>query len=165
MKRAIWRTSSFFVAGLAFAAAQTLLAADRTISEDYTLTGDETVDGVLTVESGVTVDLKSYCLAVKGLAGDGTITSATAYSPDLTSPDTSETHVTWVTKFGTGNDDLQGDLRNNTTTPRNLFNDSALAAETNDNNKRILVAKENLPLAVTYDFGEGEQRKVTKYRL
>ena len=142
-------------------------AEDRTISEDYILPANEIVDGVLTVASGATVDLNGHRLTVQGLAGGGTITGDPDFViSDLTSPDTSEPyHVTWVTKFSTGNDVEQGDLRDGATTPRNLFNDSALEAETNNNSKRILVKSENLPLAVTYDFGAGEQRKVTKYRL
>ena len=160
------KTLNYLLASIfAVVGAMSAQAADRTISANYNLSGDETVDGVLTVASGVTVDLKGRYLAVKGLAGDGTITSSLAYSSDLTSPDTTQTRVTWVTKFGTGNDVANGNLRDNTTTPRNLFNDSALAAETNDNNKRILVTNANLPLAVTYDFGEGTPKKVTKYRL
>ena len=142
-------------------------AEDRTISENYKLTSNEIVDGVLTVEKDVTVDLNGHRLTVQGLAGEGAITGDPDFvSSDLTSPDTREPyHVTWVTKFSTGNDVEQGSLRDGTTTPRNLFNDSALEAETNDNDKRILVKSENLPLAVTYDFGAGEQRNVTKYRL
>ncbi len=163
-KRATRRLAASIAIATALAASSTW-AGDRTISENYTLTDYETVDGVLTVASGVTVDLKGYHLTVQGLAGDGTITNSANYSSDLTSPDTTQTHVTWVTKFGTGNDVANGNLRDNTTTPRNLFNDSELVAETNDNDKRILVEKANLPLAVTYDFGEGEQKKVGKYRL
>ncbi len=165
-KRAMRRLAASIAIATALAASSAL-AADRTITADYTLTDYETVDGVLTVASGVTVDLKGCHLTVQGLAGDGTITSSANYSSDLTSPDTSETHVTWVTKFDpdTGNGVANGNLRDNTTTPRNLFNDSDLVAETNINDKRILVENANLPLAVTYDFGEGEQKKVGKYRL
>ncbi len=60
-------------------------ADDRTISADYTLTADETVDGVLTVDFGATVDLAGHTLTVKGLAGDGTITSG-KYSLDTSVP-------------------------------------------------------------------------------
>ena len=65
-------TTAICAAVLSFCAA----AADRTISSDYTLIEDEVVDGILTVDAGVTVDLAGHKLTVKGLAGDGTITSS-----------------------------------------------------------------------------------------
>ena len=156
----------YLLAGiLAFALAQTAQAADRTISANYTLTGDETVDGVLTVDSGATVDLNGFHLTVQGLAGDGTITGDPNFVlSDLTSPDTTQTHVTWITKFDTANATAQGNLRNNTTTPRNLFNDATPTVNAGDAG-RILVSKGNLPLAVTYDFGDGTPKAVNKYKM
>ena len=73
------------IAAICAAASLTSFAADRTISADYALTADETVDGVLTVDSGATVDLAGHTLTVKGLAGDGTITSG-GYSLDTSVP-------------------------------------------------------------------------------
>ena len=152
-------------AALALTCAAPAFAADRTIGANYTLTGDETVDGVLTVDSGVTVDLNGFHLTVQGLAGDGTITCDPNFVlSDLTSPDTTGTHVTWVTKFGTANATAQGNLRNNTTTPRNLFNDATPTVNAGDAG-RILVSKANLPLAVTYDFGDGAPKAVDKYKM
>ena len=143
--------------GVIALAASGAWAADRIIDADYTLTDYETVDGVLTVARGVTVDLKGYHLTVQGLAGDGTITTSANYSSDLTSPDTTGTHVTWSTKAGdaTGANGGSGE---------NLFNDSERAANDNGSN-RILVKKTNLPLAVTYDFGEGTPKVVNKYKI
>ena len=43
------------------------------------------MDGILTVEAGATVDLAGHALTVKGLAGDGTITSG-GYSLDASVP-------------------------------------------------------------------------------
>lgn len=156
----------YLLAGmLALALAETAQAADRTISANYTLTGDETVDGVLTVDSGATVDLNGFHLTVQGLAGNGTITCDPDFVlSDLTSPDTTQTHVTWVTKFDTANATAQGNLRNNTTTPRNLFNDATPTVNAGDAG-RILVSKGNLPLAVTYDFGDGTPKAVNKYKM
>jgi autotransporter-associated beta strand protein len=69
------------VAGLLLVAAFPA-AADRTVEADWKLTADETVDGTLTVPAGVTVDLAGYTLTVKGLAGDGVITSSPKPSLD-----------------------------------------------------------------------------------
>ena len=145
----------YLLAGmLALALAQTAQAADRTISANYTLTGDETVDGVLTVDSGVTVDLNGHRLTVQGLAGDGTITGDPNFVlSDLTS---SSGTVTWSTKAGNATGAASGN-------GANLFNDSARTA--NDSNNRILVKKTNLPLAVTYDFGDGTPKAVNKYKM
>ena len=129
-------------------------AADWTVSENTTLTADTTVDA-LTVEDGVTLDLNGCSLTCTSLADSGTITST---SDDLTSPSGA---VTWITKFGTGNDVREGDLRNNTTSPTNLF-DNAIS---NNDSDRILVMKDNLPLAVVYDFGAGVKKTVNKYEI
>ena len=137
----------------AFAATGTW-AEDWTVSGNTTLTEDKTVDA-LTVNSGVTVDLAGYSLTCSSLAGSGTITSTFT---DLTSPSGA---VTWITKFGTGNDVREGDLRNNTTSPTNLF-DNAIS---NNDSDRILVMKDNLPLAVVYDFGAGVKKTVNKYKM
>ena len=146
--------ASAVVALLAFAASSSSWAADRTISANYTLTGDETVDGVLTVDNGVTVDLNGFHLTVQGLAGDGTITCDPNFVlSDLTS---SSGTVTWSTKAGNATGAASGN-------GANLFNDSARTA--NDSNNRILVKKTNLPLAVTYDFGDGTPKAVNKYKM
>ena len=136
-------------------------AEDWTVSGNTTLTEDKTVDA-LTVNSGVTLDLNGYKLYCTSLAGSGTITSTG--STDLTS---SSGTVTWITKFGTGNDDPQGALYSqNAISPTNLFDDDI----SNDNNDRILVyaginGDNRMPLAVTYDFGEGVQKTVNKYKI
>ena len=130
-------------------------AADRTISSDYALTSDETVDGILTVESGVTVDLNGYNLVVQGLAGGGTINFT---NNDLTSPDPNGERVTWSVK-GTAQGAIQGG------TPRNLFNNNYARANT-DNSKRILLkCDSHLPLAVDYDFGEGNEKTINMYKM
>lgn len=143
------------VAAICAAAALPSWAADRTISANYALSADETVDGVLTVASGVTVDLNGHNLTVKGLAGDGTITAG---AQDLTSPDPETNHVSW-----TANGVAQGavDLGQNTS-PINLFNNNYVRG---GNSERILVAKAKLPLAITYDFGEGNPRRVDMYKV
>ena len=130
-------------------------AADRTISANYTLTGDETVDGVLTVESGVTVDLNGFRLTVQGLAGDGTITC----DPDFVLPDLTSASgaVTWSTKAGNATGATGGN-------GANLFND-AVPTVNAGNDGRILVKKGSLPLAVTYDFGDGTPTAVNKYKI
>jgi len=140
-------------------AASSAWATDRTISDNYTLSANETVDGVLTVASGATVDLNGHRLAVQGLAGDGTITGDPDFVlSDLTSPDTTGTHVTWSTKAGeaTGANGGSG---------ANLFNNVGMSGNTSDNSNRILVPKAKLPLVVTYDFGEGMGEKVNKYKI
>ena len=136
-------------------------AADWTVSENTALTEDKTVDA-LTVDSGVTLDLNGCSLTCTSLAGSGTITSTG--STDLTS---SSGTVTWITKFGTGNDDPQGALYSeDAISPTNLFDDDI----SKDNNDRILVCAgingdNRMPLAVTYDFGEGVQKTVNKYKI
>ena len=149
------KTLNYLLAGVIALAASGAWAADRIITADYTLTDYETVDGVLTVARGATVDLKGYHLTVQGLAGDGTITTSANYSSDLTSPGGA---VTWSTKAGdaTGANGGSG---------ANLFNNVGMSGDTSDNNNRILVLKANLPLVVTYDFGEGMGRKVNKYKI
>ena len=138
-------------------AASGALAADWTVGENTPLTADKTVD-TLTVEAGVTLDLAGYSITCSSLAGSGTVTSA-AGNADLTEPSGA---VTWSTKAGnatgaTGG--AGGNLFNN------VFEWPNDASGVNNNNKRMLVAKSNLPLAVTYDFGEGEPQKVNKYKI
>ena len=146
-------------------------AEDWTVSENTTLTADTTVDA-LTVEEGVALDLNGYKLYCTSLAGSGTITST---STDLTSPDTGGTHVTWITKFGKDGATAGGELRttaNADNNPRNLFNDfnGTDAPSSSDTSaavtpKRILVETAFLPLAVTYDFGDGTPKKVNAYKM
>ena len=141
-------------------------AEDWTVSENTTLTADTTVDA-LTVEEGFTLDLNGYKLYCTSLDGSGTITST---SDDLTSPSGA---VTWITKFGTENATQNGLVRTgtnpNTTTPANLFNDFnggvAPGSNVNDESKRLLATTDNLPLAVTYDFGDGTPKKVNAYKM
>ena len=157
MKTPTRRTAHRLAAVLAIAttlATTGAWAEDWTVSENTTLTADTTVDA-LTVEEGVTLDLNGCSLTCTSLADSGTITST---SDDLTSPSGA---VTWITKFGTGNDVREGDLRNNTTSPTNLF-DNAIS---NNDSDRILVMKDNLPLAVVYDFGAGVKKTVNKYEI
>ena len=126
------------------------------VSENTTLTADTIVDA-LTVADGVTLDLNGYKLYCTSLAGSGTITSP---GTDLTSPDTDGTHVTWSTNGGTAQNAQGGK-------GANLFNNTSPSTDLDcrNNDKRIIVRKENLPLAVTYDFGEGNSRKVDKYKI
>ena len=138
------------LAAICMATALPSYAADRTISAYYALSADETVDGVLTVASGVTVDLNGHNLTVGGLAGDGTITAG---AQDLTSPDPDHERVYSPTTFsGT----------NPTTEAINLFNNNYVRG---GNTERVLVAKKDLPLAVTYDFGAGTPQKVDMYKV
>ncbi|MBQ2625107.1 MAG: hypothetical protein IJG18_08435 [Kiritimatiellae bacterium] len=174
MKTPTRRTAHRLAAVLAIAtafAATGAWAEDWTVSENTTLTADTTVDA-LTVEEGVTLDLNGYKLYCTSLAGSGTITST---STDLTSPDTGGTHVTWITKFGKDGATAGGELRttaNADNNPRNLFNDfnGTDAPSSSDTSaavtpKRILVETAFLPLAVTYDFGDGTPKKVNAYKM
>ena len=124
------------------------IAADMTVSVDTTLTADTTVDA-LTVDPDVTLDLNGFSLTCSSLAGNGTITSTRS---DLTSPDTDGTHVTSSPATLDGN-----------TTPQNLFNNNYERQQ--DSTHRILLATTKLPLAVTYDFGEGSARRVDAYKV
>ena len=138
------------------AAALSSFAENWTVSENTTLTADTTVDA-LTVEDAVTLDLAGYSLTCSSLAGSGTITSLSG-TTDLTSPDTDGTHVTWSTNGGTAQN-ASGD-------GTNLFNNTTWTSKDVHNNaKRIMVTKANLPLAVTYDFGEGTTERVNKYNI
>ena len=169
MKTPIKQTAHRLAAVLAIItafAATGAWAADWTVSENTTLTVDTTVDA-LTVEEGVTLDLNGYKLYCTSLAGSGTITST---SDDLTSPSGA---VTWITKFGTENATQNGLVRTgtnpNATTPANLFNDfngeAAPGSGENNDSKRLLATTDNLPLAVTYDFGDGTPKKVNAYKM
>ena len=133
------------------------LADSWIVSENTTLTADTIVDA-LTVE-GATLNLNGYKLYCTSLDESGTITS-TGGTTDLTSPDTDGTHVTWSTNGGTAQNAQGGN-------GANLFNNTSPSTDTDCRNdgKRIIVRKENLPLAVTYDFGEGNSRKVDKYKI
>ena len=134
-------------------------AADWTVDVDTTLTEDKTVDA-LTVNSDVTLDLAGFNLTCSSLAGAGTITN-TGGSSDLTSPSGT---VTWSTQAGNATGTL-----NDATSGANLFNNnfvsSSIHNDHNSNDKRVLVPKANLPLVVTYDFGEGKAEKVNKYMM
>lgn len=164
-KQTAHRLAAVLAIATAFAATGAW-AEDWTVSENTTLTADTTVDA-LTVESGVTLDLNGYKLYCTSLAGSGTITST---SDDLTSPSGA---VTWITKFGTENATQNGLVRTgtnpNATTPANLFNDfngeAAPGSGENNDSKRLLATTDNLPLAVTYDFGDGTPKKVNAYKM
>ncbi len=123
-----------------------------TVSENMALTGDVVVDA-LSVEEGVTLDLAGYTLYCTSLAGSGTITST---STDLTSP---SGVVTWSTNGGTA--------QTATGNGANLFNDTSPTTDSDcsNNEKRVMVTPANLPLAVTYDFGEGNAQKVNMYKI
>ena len=134
-------------------------AADWTVSADTMLTADTTVDA-LTVEDGVTLNLNGYSLTCTSLAGSGTITR-TGENTNLTSADTTEPyHVTWLIKADT-EDATSPETLASSTTPRNLFD--------YDDSTRVLMQKgsnnANMPLAVIYDFGVGEQKTVNKYSI
>ena len=134
-------------------------AADWTVSENTTLTADTTVDA-LTVNSGVTLDLAGNSLTCSSLAGSGTIMSEGG-DTDLTSPSGT---VKWSTSQGDASGAYSG-------SGANLFNnDFSWPNETgesgvNGSGKRIMVATANLPLAVTYDFGDGTPQRVNKYNI
>ena len=164
-KQTAHRLAAVLSLALAFAIGEAW-SANWTVSENTTLTEDKTVDA-LTVNSGVTVDLAGYSLTCSSLAGSGTITSTSA---DLTTPSGT---VTWITKFGTENATQNGLVRTgtnpNATTPANLFNDfngeAAPGSNVNNDSKRLLATTDNLPLAVTYDFGDGTPKKVNAYKM
>ena len=125
-----------------------------TVSENMALTGDVVVDA-LSVEEGVTLDLAGYTLYCTSLAGSGTITSL-GETTDLTSP---SGVVTWSTNGGTA--------QTATGNGANLFNDTSPTTDSDcsNNEKRVMVTPANLPLAVTYDFGEGNAQKVNMYKI
>ena len=106
---------------------------DKTF-DDFVLIDDE-VFGKVTVNSGKTLNLNGHNLTASAIAGSGTITDTMV---DLTEPDSNGNHVSSTTTFAGG-------------TAANLFNNNYARSGT-DNNKRILVAKANLPLVVDYDF-------------
>lgn len=150
-KQTARRLAAVLAIALAFATTGAW-AEDWTVSGNTALTEDKTVDA-LTVDSGVTLDLNGCSLTCTSLAGSGSITNT---STDLTSPSGA---VTWSTNGGTA----QTASGNGT----NLFNNTSPsgASDCSNNGKRIMVTPENLPLAVTYDFGEGNARKVDKYKI
>ena len=106
---------------------------DKTF-DDFTLIDDE-VFGKVTVNSGKTLNLNGHSLTASDIAGSGTITDTMV---DLTEPDSNGNHVSSTTTFAGG-------------VAANLFNNN-YARDNTDNNKRILVAKAQLPLVVDYDF-------------
>ena len=121
--------------------------ADTTIANNITLTADADwrADGVVTVPQGVTVDLNGHTLWVSGLAGAGTFTSAVPDPTtfDLTTTDASKVSSPTVFAYAE-------------ITAANLFNnnyDRGEAAAADTNSRRIIVANENLPVIVDYDFG------------
>ena len=161
MKTPTKRTSYRLAAVLSLAFAATgAWAANWTVSANTVLTEDKTVDE-LTVEDGVTLDLNGYKLYCSSVAGSGTITSPSA-DADLTEPDTSEPYnVTWIANYGTAAASANGGLYNSTT-PRNLFNNHIPSVNDTD---RFLARASSLPIAVTYDFGEDNQKKINTYKM
>ena len=142
--------SDSVVAKLAAVAAclmATAIMADETISADVTLIADADwrAKGVVTIAEGVTVNLNGHSLALAGLAGAGTIDSTIA---DLTSPSGTSSSPT---TFHGGN-------------AGNLFNNN-FARSGADNTRRIIVAQNNLPLIVDYDFGAGNEQTVNMYKV
>ena len=130
------------------------LYSDRVFDKDYKLSIDEAYDAV-GIENGITLNLAGNILTCSSLAGTGTITS-TGGDADLTEPNGV---VTWSTKDGIGQGAYGG-------TGENLFNNTSWTKNNVHNNaKRIMVTKVNLPLSVTYDFGEGTPKTVNKYKM
>ena len=131
--------------------------ADTTIANNVTLTADADwrADGVVTVPQGVTVDLNGHTLWVSGLAGAGTFTSSVADPStfDLTTTDASKVSSPTVFVY-------------NDISAANLFNnnyDRGEAGASDANSRRIIVANENLPVIVDYDFGAATH--VNSYRV
>jgi len=144
MKKNVIRVA---VAALLVCAAMVTAHADTTIANNITLTADADwrADGVVTVPQGVTVDLNGHTLWVSGLAGAGTFTSAVPDPTtfDLTTTDASKVSSPTVFAYAE-------------ITAANLFNnnyDRGEAAAADTNSRRIIVANENLPVIVDYDFG------------
>jgi len=109
---------------------------DKTFDANATLIYDE-VFGTVTVNSGNTLNLNGHNLTANSIAGSGTITGTTAAPAfDLTEPDSNR--VSCTTTFWRG-------------TAANLFNDNYERSGMN-NYKRIIVATNDLPLVVDYDF-------------
>ena len=123
---------------------------DFTVDKDYVLTANESV-GMLSVGSGATIDLNGYTLTCSDISGSGAITSTggNQASPDGT--------VTCCIKADTSPESVEKLYSD--TLPKNLFDNNT------SNKGRILLQKSNLPLAVTYDFGEGNRKIIDKYKI
>ena len=118
-----------------------------TYSDDTALDADVTFDGIVTVNSGKTLDLNGHNLTAYSIAGEGTITAGLR---DLTSPDPDGERVTDTGTFYN-------------TVGANLFNDNYFREA--DRTHRIIVNTTNLPVSVTYDFGEDSPKKVDMYKV
>ena len=122
---------------------------------DVTLAGDcdlRALGANLHVADGAMIDLNGHRLYAPSVALTGSCTVKGAeigHDDDLTAADAAR--ISSPTTFY-----IAG------MTALNLFNNNYARAGT-DNNRRIIVATNNLPLAVTYDFGEA--KVVDAYRI
>ena len=125
-------------------------AEDWEVRENTALTEDKTV-GALIVNSGVTLDLNGYKLTCTSLSGSGTITSL-ATGEDLTMSGGN------CAKAAPSGDLYRGRVAN-------LFNNKYSYIQ--DDESRILLnnKKNNLPLKIDYDFGEGNAYAVSGYKI
>ena len=148
---ALW-IGNVWAASLRFNILKTLgIYEDFTVDKDYELTANESV-GMLSVGSGATIDLNGYTLTCSDISGSGAITSTggNQASPD----DTVTCCIKADTSYEVSVEKLYSD-----TLPKNLFDNNT------SNKGRILLQKSNLPLAVTYDFGEGDRKIINKYKI
>ena len=103
--------------------------------------------GTVTIPAGVTVNLNGHSLKLAGIAGSGTIDNPVV---DLTTPDPEGLRVT-ATGVSRGS-------------AVNLFNNNFTRNGT-DNTRRIVVFLEGLPFRVDYDFGEGNEQAINRYKV
>lgn len=106
----------------------------------------------LSVAEGATIDLNGHKLYANSaaFANNCTVTGGEiGHDADLTTTDASKVE---------SDTDFYGD-----TTAANLFNNNYQRKA--DSTNRILVETPNLPLVVTYDFGEGNAQTVDAYRV
>ena len=98
----------------------------------------------LEIANGATINLNGHKFYVSSAAQIGTCTVRDVDPVDLTSPDTTPSRVTSIGEFYGSN--------GGKTTGANLFNNNY--ERVTDNTHRIIVATNNLPVSVAYDFGE-----------
>lgn len=105
------------------------------LSGDSILTADRDLGGLgasLAIADGVTIDMNGHDLTVGGLFGAGTITDTAAFA-DLTGSGTASSTNTFYE------------------------NQEHAASYAFEPDRRVIIAKENWPLEITYDFGVATQ--------
>ena len=125
---------------------------DFTANVDTVLAGDVTVNGTITMAPDVKLDLNGNELTAQGIDGDPSADWATYLHDDLTKP---------ADQGGTIKSDCA--LYDSTYKIEVAFKDNFTVA--GDKDHRILYDMDNGPFWVTYDFGEGNLRKVTSYKV